>query len=151
MPTNYVLESGSGPGLSNLGTFDLGPSTSFTTNVPPGVYYVRLRATNANGSSWPTSDIIVAPPGTAAAPASLSAGGAGSTVTLSWTPPPGEAPSGYVIEAGSDPGLSDIAVLQVGSVTSFTTEAPPGTYFVRVRAVNAHGPGVPSTEVVVQK
>jgi hypothetical protein len=39
----------------------------------------------------------------------------------------------------------------VGNVTTFTTEAPPGTYFVRVRAINAKGPGLPSNEVVVEK
>jgi len=27
----------------------------------------------------------------------------------------------------------------------------PGTYFVRVRAINALGPGLPSNEVIVQK
>ena len=63
----------------------------------------------------------------------------------------GEAPAGYVIEAGSDPGLSNIATIRVGNVTSFTTEAPPGTYFVRVRAINSRGPGLPSNEVIVQK
>jgi hypothetical protein len=78
--------------------------------------------------------------------------GEGSMVTLSWTPPAGsEAPTGYLIEAGRDPGLSDIATILVGNVTTLSTEAPPGTYFVRVRAINALGPGLPSNEVVVQK
>jgi hypothetical protein len=151
VPTNYVLEAGTAPGLADVAAIPLGTSTSFSADVPTGVYYVRVRATNDNGDSDPTPDIVVAAPGTAQEPTALTSGGEGSTVTLAWTPPVGEAVAGYVIEAGSDPGLSDIATLQVGNVTTFTTEAPPGTYFVRVRALNAKGPGLPSNEVVVVK
>ena len=151
VPTNYVLEAGTAPGLADVAVMPLGTSTSFSADVPTGVYYVRVRAENDNGDSDPTPDIVVAAPGTAQAPAELTSGGEGSTVTLSWTPPAGEAVAGYVIEAGSDPGLSDIAVLPVGNTTTFTTEAPPGTYFVRVRAINAKGPGLPSNEVVIEK
>jgi hypothetical protein len=151
-PTDYVLEAGTAPGLADVAAIPVGEETTFSTDVPAGVYYVRVRATNDKGDSDPTPELVVAPPGTAEAPLELSSGGDGSTVTLSWTPAPGsEATGGYVIEAGSDPGLSDIATVRVGNVTSFTTEAPPGTYFVRVRAVNALGPGLPSNEVVVQK
>ena len=151
-PTDYVLEAGTAPGLADVAAVKVGEETSFSTDVPYGVYYVRVRATNDKGDSDPTPELVVAPPGTAEAPLELSSGGDGSTVTLSWTPPPGsEAPAGYVIEAGSDPGLSDIATIQVGNVTSFTTQAPPGTYFVRVRAINSRGPGLPSNEIIVEK
>jgi predicted nicotinamide N-methyase len=151
VPTNYVLEAGTAPGLADVAAIPLGTSTSFSADVQTGVYYVRVRATNDIGDSDPTPDIVVAAPGTAQAPTTLTSGGEGSTVTLTWAPPAGEPVAGYVIEAGSDPGLSDIAVLPVGNVTTFTTEAPPGTYFVRVRAINAKGPGLPSNEVVVEK
>ena len=114
---------------------------------------MRVRARHDRGISDPTRAINLAAPGTAAAPRNLTAGGAGSTVNLSWAAPPagGEAPAGYVLEAGSEPGLSDLAVLQVGNVTQFSTDVPPGTYFVRVRAVNSKGPGRHSNEVVVRK
>jgi hypothetical protein len=151
-PTDYVLEAGTAPGLADVAAIPVGEETTFSTEVPSGVYYVRVRATNEKGDSDPTPELVVAPPGTAEAPLELSSVADGSTVTLSWTPPPGsEAQAGYLIEAGSDPGLSDIAVIRVGNVTSFTTEAPSGTYFVRVRAINALGPGLPSNEVVLQK
>jgi predicted nicotinamide N-methyase len=146
-----VLEAGTAPGLTDVAALSLGEATTFSTDVPYGVYYVRVRATNDRGDSTPTEEIVVAPPGTAEAPLELTTGGDGSQVTLSWTPPPGATPAGYIIEAGSDPGMSDIATIRVGNVTSFSTEAPPGTYFVRVRAVNALGAGLPSNEVVVQK
>jgi hypothetical protein len=151
VPTNYILEAGTAPGLADVAAIPLGTTTSFSADVPTGVYYVRVRATNDNGDSDPTPDIIVAAPGTAQAPTDLTSGGEGSTVTLAWTPPAGEAVAGYVIEAGSDPGLSDIAVLPVGNLTTFMTDAPPGTYFVRVRAINDKGPGLPSNEVVIEK
>ena len=84
-------------------------------------------------------------------PASPQAG-AGSDVNLLWfAPPTGPRPTGYVIEAGSAPGLADLASLQVGPVTSFSTTAPPGIYYVRVRAVNARGASQPSNEIIVRR
>jgi predicted phage tail protein len=152
VPSNYILEAGSAPGLSDVATVPLGNVSRFTVNIPAGAYYVRLRAVNANGDSDPTPDLVVAAPGTAQAPRTLAAGGSGPMVDLSWTPPAsGETPLGYIIEAGSEPGLANLARMQVGNMTRFSTPAPPGTYFVRVRAVNSRGPGLPSNEVVVQK
>ena len=43
--THYVLEAGSGPGLSNITVFNVGAATSVSVPaVPPGTYYVRVRA-----------------------------------------------------------------------------------------------------------
>ena len=63
----------------------------------------------------------------------------------------GYAATGYVIEAGSAPGLSDLATLPVGNVTRFVTTPPPGVYYVRVRAINGRGPSGPSNEIVVSR
>jgi hypothetical protein len=63
----------------------------------------------------------------------------------------GLAATGYVVEAGSAPGLSDLARLHVGRVTRFTTTAPPGVYYVRVRAIYASGTSLPSNEIVVRR
>ena len=152
-PTDYVLEAGTAPGLADVAAVKVGEETSFSTDVPYGVYYVRVRAMNDHGDSNPTEELVVAAPGSAQAPEALTTSGEGTTVNLSWSPPAdgSEPPLGYLIEAGSDPGLSDIAAIQVGNVTSFTTQAPPGTYFVRVRAINSRGPGLPSNEIIVQK
>jgi hypothetical protein len=54
----------------------------------------------------------------------------------------------YVLEAGSAPGLTNIASLPVGG-SSLTVLAPPGTYYVRVRPRNGCGSGLPSNEVLV--
>jgi hypothetical protein len=59
--TRYVLEVGSAPGLSDIFTgLDVGLQTSFgASNVPPGTYYVRVRAGNYSGLSAPSNEVVV--------------------------------------------------------------------------------------------
>jgi hypothetical protein len=57
---------------------------------------------------------------------------------------------GYVLEVGSAPGLTDITRVDVGNVTQFSAPAPAGTYYIRVRARNARGPGLLSNEAVLR-
>lgn len=85
------------------------------------------------------------------APPTLSASSAGTTVTLGWTPPDGGgAVLDYQLEAGRSPGASDAATLTLpASRTTFTTIAPPGTYYVRVRARTACGTVMSNERVVV--
>jgi hypothetical protein len=151
-PTSYLIEAGSAPGARDIASFNVGNVTAYSVDVPVGTYYVRVRGVNALGTSNPSNEITVqgrgAPP---ARPTGLSASGSGSTVNLQWTAPSGNAHTGFVIEAGSAPGLSNLAVLSLGNVTSFSTSAPPGTYYVRVRAVNSRGASTPSNEVVVRR
>jgi hypothetical protein len=150
-PTAYVLEAGTAPGLSDVTTMTVGNVTSFRADVPPGTYYVRLRAVNELGESEPTPDLVLVPPGAPGAPASLTASGSGSTVDLRWTASSGPPATDYVVEAGSAAGLSDIGAWRVGNVTRFSAVAPPGTYYVRVRGLNARGAGQASNEVVVRR
>ncbi|WP_395700282.1 hypothetical protein [Aquabacterium sp.] len=86
------------------------------------------------------------------APGGLAGLVAGSTVTLSWTAPAtGEAPTAYLVEAGSAPGRADVALLPTGSAaTSFATQGlPQGQHYLRVRAMNAAGTSASSDEAVV--
>jgi hypothetical protein len=121
--------------------------------VPFGTYYVRVRAENADGeSSDPSEEIEVRAPGAPHEPTDLRSAGASDVVDLRWTAPSsGEAPTGYIIEAGSGPGLSDLARVQVRDVTHYTTTAPPGEYYVRIRAINAGGTSAPSNEIIVRR
>jgi endonuclease/exonuclease/phosphatase family metal-dependent hydrolase len=82
-------------------------------------------------------------------PSNLSAFVAGSSVTLTWTAPPG-AVTGYRIKAGTAPGLSNAANTVLGPMTSLSVSGVlPGTYYVRVHALAADGEGTASNEVAV--
>jgi hypothetical protein len=61
-------------------------------------------------------------------------------VTLSWTPGPGGAPTGYTVVAGTASGASNLGMFPMGGVTSISAVAPEGIpIYVRVVASNAGG------------
>ena len=76
----------------------------------------------------------------------------GRNVTVSWSLP-GASPdvTDYVLEAGSGPGLSNLALMCVdGNETSLNVvDVPPGRYYVRVRGRNVTGLGAASSEIVL--
>src|SRR5207247_7229256 len=103
--TSYVLEAGSASGRSDLANADTGSTeTALTaTDVPPGTYFVRIRARNASGTSAPSNEIIVVVSGGCATapapPTSLAAIVNQSAVTLTWQAPASGCPaSSYIIE-----------------------------------------------------
>jgi peptidyl-Asp metalloendopeptidase len=157
--TGYALEVGSAPGLTDLAAFPLGTATSFSAGgVPDGVFWVRVRPSNSAGAGPATADLglVMRPSGGCVglpqAPVFLAPMVSGNNVGLSWSAPGGPGPSiaGYVVAAGSAPGLSNIVVFDTGSAaTSLTAAAPSGTYFVRAAARNACGIGAVSNEVIV--
>ena len=58
--TRYVLEVGSAPGLSNLGTIEAGSGLTFrATGVPAGTYFVRLRGVNYGGTSAASNELRI--------------------------------------------------------------------------------------------
>jgi subtilisin family serine protease len=142
-PTNYIIEAGTYPGATNIGSFSVGAATSVTASPGAGVYYIRVRASNNTGMSDPSGEAsfsigsATSPPGT---PETLAATVTGDSVTLSWSPPRwGGPPTHYLLQAGLSPGDYSLASINVGNVTSFTATPPPGIYYVRVLAVNAAG------------
>jgi hypothetical protein len=76
----------------------------------------------------------------------------GDTVTLMWETSDANSPAYYVIEAGSAPGLADLARFSTGTALQSVSvpDVPPGVYHVRVRAATGAGAGPASNEVVVQ-
>ena len=143
----YQLEVGSASGLTDLLVIDTLSDALVVPEVPRGLYFVRVRASNSSGVGEPSTERVIrvrcggVPPVPSGLTGSVTPGG---VVTLSW-PPIDEATS-YVIEAGSATGLADLAVLPVRlSVVSGTV--PVGTYYVRVRATTACGTTSPSNEI----
>jgi hypothetical protein len=156
---NYQLEAGFSPGAANAGVFDIGPNvTAIVFNgVPNGIYYVRVRAVNSAGVSGPSNEAVIVVCGVGCTPApgavtNLTFQVSGSNVLLNWTAPSsGPSPTGYVIEAGTAPGLANIGQFPTGSTAAFVIVGgvPPGTYYVRVRALNGSTLGPASNEVVI--
>lgn len=152
--TTYVIEAGTAPGLANITSFVTGNTlTSIAfSGVPPGVYYLRVRGRNALGTGAPSNEIIVTSGALPTPPTGLAATVSGSTVTLSWSPPSsGEPVTTYILEAGSAPGLSNLANLVTNSTAPGLqfTGVPPGVYYLRVRARNVVGTSGPSNEIQV--
>jgi len=156
-PTSYVLEAGSTTGQTNLANFDTGTTlpSFIADDVPSGTYYVRVRGKNAAGIGPPSNEIVVPVVGCAGAlgaPTGLAAIVAGYTVMLTWTAPVGTClPTSYFIQAGSAPGLSDLASADLRTTaTSYTASGvEPGQYYVRIRGLIAGRLGDASNELFV--
>jgi hypothetical protein len=87
------------------------------------------------------------PPG---APGGLGFQKLGFFVSLGWMPPSsGGAVQTYVVDAGSVPGANDLLSVATGAALGAVGVAPPGRYYVRVKARNPCGTSGASNEVVV--
>jgi hypothetical protein len=156
-PLGYLVEAALSPGGAAVAAFLVLDPSIVRTAVPDGVYYVRVRSGNAEGISATSTEVVVSVPGGGGpcplppnAPTNLTATVLNGLVTLSWAPPSaGCLPTEYVVQAGSAPGLSDLAIFNVGDVTTLPVPAPPGAYLVRVVAVNAFGGSGASNELTV--
>ncbi len=58
-PTGYVIEVGTAPGRSDLGTIDVGRADRYTAAVASGTRYVRVRAVNARGAGAPSNEVVI--------------------------------------------------------------------------------------------
>lgn len=149
---DYVLEVGSTSGTSNLGLINTGVMTSYATSLPRGEYFFRVRARNSGGASPPSTEVVANVGGPAvplSGPTSLLARATGSTVTLQWTGAASGAPAGYLLQAGSGPGLGNLASVRVGGTVFTAAGVAPGTYYVRVHTVDGSALSAPSNEVQV--
>lgn len=145
--TTHRLEIGSTPGSSGI-TIDTGPGTSFSAaTLAPGVWFATVRALGSGVSGPPSNQVAFTLTGTPSRPRNLSVFVDQNAVSFAWNPPAAGAVTGYQIEAGSAPGLANLAVLPLGTATSLNVTAPNGSYYVRLRAGNARGLSSPSNEV----
>jgi glucose/arabinose dehydrogenase len=150
--TSYRLEAGTAPTLTDLFIGDLGNVTRMETLGPAGTYFARVRAMNGAGMSAASNEVaftlagsgpcVSAPP----PPTGFAAQTWGLLAQLFWDAAPSA--TSYVVEAGLSPGQAVLST-NVGPLVEFSTTAPAGTYFARVRAVNACGTSAPSNEAQV--
>ena len=155
-PSSYLLEAGTGPALSNIGTIPLATTQFSIGGVPPGVYYVRVRAVGPAGVGAPSRELVFAVGAATCTmaptmPAVPTTTVVGSSIVIDWRASPGSAPTAFTLLAGSSAGFANIATLPLGSGTTFATSGvPAGAYFVRVVASNACGQSAPSADALLQ-
>ncbi len=148
---SYRLEAGSAPGARDLATLDVSGNT-LAAVVPPGVFWVRVRALNAWGMSPATPEARLVVDGTTSLPetaTALTATVDGQTVSLRWTPPAsGGLPADYLVEGGSEPGQLAL-VSRVPGPALTIAGVPRGTYVLQVRSANAAGTSAPTPIITV--
>ena len=151
-PTSYVLDAALAPGAPAFASLPVS-GTQFTVGgVPPGLYYLSVRAMNAAGSSVASRPIGVTvgvagcgePPATPELASSASTG----VATLQWGAATGVATS-YTLIAGLSEGTSDIGAIPRGGAFSFSSPAPAGVYYARVVASGPCGVSAPSSDVPI--
>jgi hypothetical protein len=140
-PSNSILDV---TGSLNA-SLPVGLAESFTfPAVPPGTYTVRVRSSNAGGTSPPSDPVTLTFPGACLGPPvepeHFLAYRIGSTIFVIWDPPAsGPAPTGYVLDvSGAFVGAFPTGGRQLSGTVG------PGTYTLSVRAVNPCGSS-PST------
>ena len=149
-PTSYWLEAGSSPGSVDLYNGNIGAGTAINATVTPATYYVRVRGVNAGGAGPVSNEGVFTTTGCAfpAVPTGLHFTRNGSVVTVQWNVTPGAVE--YFLRAGSAPNNANLYNGTNGRFTSVSASVPPGTYYVRVQAVNDCGPGGLSAELEIQ-
>ncbi len=155
-PTGYTLLARLVPGGPVVGSLALGNVVSFNLTGPDGVFYVSLQGTNASGAGAESAQVAVALPAAVQppnAPVGLTATVTGTTVVISWLPPPaGSIPAAYLVEAGVVPWFTraiGTATLPGPARSLVVTDVPDGVYYVRVAGRNAGGSSPPSAELTV--
>ena len=153
-PTSYNIVARAVAGGPVLTTLPVGSGTSYSVVAPNGSYSVTAQATNASGSAESAPVSITVPQAVAApgAPSNLAASVAGNTASFTWNAPATGGPvASYLLVAGTTPGFAiPIATVSLpGTPGAAIPGVPPGTYYVRILALNAGGTSGPSNEVTV--
>jgi hypothetical protein len=134
-------------------------SRTFIVSLTPeagavGSARVVLTATDGQPNASVTRDLAVVLATTLPAPnppTDTSATASGLGVAVGWLPATtGARATTYLVEIGTAPGTTTLPTQTVTApATSLVVSLPDGTYFVRVRAVNASGASGPSPEASV--
>ncbi len=125
---------------------------------PAFVLIAAMLLVSSRGAAAEVVRCEAAPPPTASVTTSVSPGSAETPATINVLWPgvvtiPEQVVTSYVVEFGTSPGGSEIAVIDTGwADRSYSHPAGNGTYYVRIRSKNACGISRPSpeTKVVVE-
>jgi hypothetical protein len=148
-PTQYFLQAGLAPGQT-IWEFAVGNTTSFNAAGPPGTYYVRVVAANAEGRSPASNEVIVtltagcAPP---TRPYNLRAIIRGTEIFLFWREPAAGTATSYTLQVGGAPGQTFSQFATPNRTLNATQTS--GTFFLRVVANSPCGSSAPSNELQV--
>jgi hypothetical protein len=147
---SYVLEGSANPGGVDTTRSIPASSTTYQGGLQAGTFYMRVRAKNASGVGPASNELQVG--GVPGAPSGLRSSIAGSTLTLTWSAPTsGGTASGFIVEMGSAPGLSDLASRTFSADTlSASGPMPSHTAYFRVKAVSVAGTSSASNEIKVK-
>jgi hypothetical protein len=136
-PTNIMLDVTGGITTS----LAIGLSESFTfAGVPPGTYTFSVRGINSGGTSGSSNSVTLTFPSTCNAsapstPANFVVAKSGNTVSASWLPASsGRASTSYQVNV-----TGSYSTTVTTTARSVSSPVGPGTYNIRVRAVNACG------------
>lgn len=156
--TTYRADAGSAPGLSDLaqGVVLMGFEGGWVTDVPPGTYFVRVRAELLGEISAPSNEMSVTVDRCPSpVPSTLSGESVGQTAVVQWTfgqNPVGCYATALRLEAGTAPGLANLLSMDVPdfNITQRTFNSVPfGTYYVRAQVFHPGFGWVPTNEVAL--
>lgn len=154
--SSYSLEAGTLPGSANIGALSLAAG-SRTVSLPPtgatGTFYIRLKALYPDGAEGISNEVslTLGATGTPQPPANFRATASGTNIVFSWDVTNDPLVTGVVADAGTAPGLSNLAQgAPIGNSGSYVAaNAPPGHYYFRLRAVGQTGSSAQSNEAEI--
>jgi hypothetical protein len=159
-PDGYRVEVGTAYGDTALSAMTRDHALTFDmTDLPAAAYFMRVRPVFGAKYGYQSEELSVKPPttippsdtvkpGTAAvqcvaaprAPRQLGASANAPAVALNWQMNAGEAPTGFVLQVGSAPGLQNVLVTEFAAkVNGVTATASNAAYALRLAAVNGCG------------
>jgi hypothetical protein len=169
-PRGYRVEVGRAFGETGFSALTPDQSIVFDlTDMPAETYFVRVRAVYESAYGPRSDELVVAPNGpippaesvssdaTAGqcvapprAPRQFSASAKGSAVVLNWQRGAGDAPGGFVLQAGSAPGLQDVLVAQFeANAVGVHANAGSAAYALRLTATNSCGTSLWGSETML--
>jgi hypothetical protein len=149
----YYVEIGSAPGRADVATLAT-TQPSVTYRARSATYYLRVRAARGAMVSEPSNETstrvspagcTAAPPGPILLPVSTTRG----ETTISWLAAEGAPADHYRVDGAGPTG--PVTMTSVGGGTSLTARLEPGTYSLRVTALNACGMSGASNQIVFTK